>query len=380
MYKVKIFRSIKNINKSEWEPLLNQDNAICKYDFLKAIEESKINDCKFFYLIILNDQNKIAAHTWVFIMSMDIVTLIHGPFKNLIDLLRKIFPNLLYIKITECGSPIALGNTLSIKIKEGEKRKEILRFIINTMKDIGISNKAKFLVIRDFYKKDIQFDKELTKLGFISTQNLPDVQMDISWNSFEEYMKDLRHHYRRFVKKCFNVMEKENIRVEIVYDYKSYVPRLTKLYLQCYENAKEYKREKLNESFFYKTNEYLKEKTVVVLLKKDNKIIGFAFFLLDDTIARLLYIGMDYKTKDKYFTYFNIFYQGLKFAIEKGFKKLELGVTTYDFKTRMGGKIITLYAYIKHLNAFLNLVFKVLKGTLFPIKKVKKKHPFHSDD
>ena len=46
---------------------------------------------------------------------------------------------------------------------------------------------------------------------------------------------------------------------------------------------------------------------MILYLKKEKEIIGFAYFILDEKIARLLYVGMNYSSKNKYFTYFNIF-------------------------------------------------------------------------
>ncbi|MCK4797960.1 MAG: N-acetyltransferase [Spirochaetes bacterium] len=379
MYKIKIFKSIKEINQKSWDSLVEKDKIICSYNFLKAVEESHINDCNFYYLVIYNNAHKIVAHTWVYTMSMDIVTLIKGTSKNILNFIREIFPKFLIVKITECGSPIALGNIISISIKSGEKRNHILDLIIDTTIDIAKKNNANFLIIRDFYKKDLEFDKEFLRLGMFQAYNLPDVQMDIHWETFDEYLKSLRYNYRRFVKKCLNVMENEKIKVEYVENFKTYVPILRKLYYNCYENAAEYRREILTEDFFYKTNEYMKDKSGVLLLKKGQEVIGFAYFLLDDYTARLLYVGFNYETKKKYLTYFNIFYQGLKFAIDNKFKKIELGVTTYEFKMKMGGEVTSLYAYIKHLNGILNFILKKTNKFLFPRKNLEARHPFNDN-
>ncbi len=379
MYRIKVLKSIKEIDKDSWNSLIDKDKIICSHDFLRAVEESHINDCEFFYLLIYNNANQIVAHTWIYTMSMDLLTIAKGVLKKIIDFIRIFFPGFLIVKITECGSPIALGNIFSISIRPREKRNRILDLIVKTMADIGWKNKANLLIIRDFYKKDLEFDKELTKCGLFQANNLPDVQMDIRWETFDEYLKSLRYNYRRFVKKCMGVIEKEKIKVEYVENFKVYVPIIRKLYFSCYQNAREYRREILTEDFFYKTNEYMKDKSGVLLLKKGQEVIGFAYFLLDDYTARLLYVGFNYETKKKYLTYFNIFYQGLKFAIDNKFKKIELGVTTYEFKMKMGGEVTSLYAYIKHLNGILNFILKKTNKFLFPRKNLEARHPFNDN-
>ena len=199
--------------------------------------------------------------------------------------------------------------------------------------------------------------------------NLPNVEMVNKWKNFDDYISNLKYSYRRFFKKCISCIKDENITIEYLTDFQNYIPKLLELYLNCYNHAKEYRRELLTEDFFSKTSSYMKDKVLTILLKKDNEIIGFAYFLLDDLTARLLYIGMDYKTKDKYLTYFNIFFQGLKFAINNHFQKIELGVTTYEFKKRLGGEIFSLYAFLKHLNPVLNFILKKIFINNFSKKK-----------
>ena len=71
------------------------------------------------------------------------------------------------VKIIECGSPIALGNVITICIKENSEQDEITKKIINTMSDIGKKTKAKLLIIRDFYKKDINLGKFLKDMVWL---------------------------------------------------------------------------------------------------------------------------------------------------------------------------------------------------------------------
>ena len=375
MYDLKILKSINEIDQTIWDSIVARDNIISSYNFLKAIEESNINDCNFYYIVIYN-KDIIIGHACIFTITMDLFILSKGVIKKIINCIRKIFHNFFLIKVIECGSPVALGNIISFNIKENENIDEILDLIIKSVEKLAKKNKSKLIIFRDYYKGDKIFDKEFLKYNFTRVNNLPNVVIDIKWSSFNDYINSLRYNYRRFVKKCFSILERENILVEYLYDYKDQVFILKRLYQNCYNNAKEYRREILTEDFFYNINTFLSKKTIVILLKKNEEVLGFSFFLLDDDTARLLYIGMNYEKSKEYLTYFNIFYSGLKFAIENNYKKIELGVTTYDFKMRIGGKIVSLYAYIKHQNKLLNLILKMTISFLFPKKKIEDRHPF----
>ena len=72
MYEIKIFKSITEIDKNLWDSIIEKDKIICKYNFVKAIEESHINDCDFYYLLIYNNE-ELRAHTWIYTMRMDLL-------------------------------------------------------------------------------------------------------------------------------------------------------------------------------------------------------------------------------------------------------------------------------------------------------------------
>jgi len=377
MYKLEVFDSIKMINKESWDSILGNNKIICSYDFLKAVEESDINDCVYKYLIVYDNDDNIIAHTCIYTMSMDLLVLSKKIIKIIIGIIRKFYKNFLIIKILECAPPIVIGNSIIIKKNNAKEKINILNLIIDTIINISIKENSNFIIIRDFYKKDFKFNKILLNRKFNYATNMPNIVMKIKWNSFNDYINTLRYNYRRFVKKCLAAINNNKVKIKIINDFKEYVPQIRKLYFNCYENAKEFKREILTEDFFYKTNEYLKEKSIIITLEDNyNNLIGFSFLILDGNIARLLYVGMDYQVKDKYLTYFNIFYQSLKYAIENGFKELELGVTTYEFKLKMGGEIVSLYAYFKHNNKFINQLFKLLNRFIFPEIKIPKRTPF----
>lgn len=378
MYDLKIYKSISEIDQVAWDSIIKKDNIISSYNFLKAVEASNINDCDFYYVVIYS-KNTIIAHTCLFTITMDLFILSKGIIKRIINSIRKVFHRFFLINIIECGSPVALGNVISISIKKSEKAGEIVDLIIKSMEALAKKSRSKLIIFRDYYKGDRVFDKEFLKYKLTRVDNLPNVEMEIEWNSFNDYINSLRYNYRRFVKKCLSTLEKENISIEYLYDFQDKIPVLKKLYQNCYNHAKEYRREILTEDFFDKTNAYLSKRSMVILLKRNEEALGFSFFLLDDYTARLLYIGMDYKKNKEYLTYFNIFYSGVKFAIENKFKKIELGVTTYDFKMRIGGKIVSLYAYVKHQNKLLNLILKITSSFLFPKKKIEPRHPFFND-
>ena len=109
---VKIYNSITEIEESKWDEIVGRNRIICTHRFLEAVEKSNINDCKYFYPVVY-DNDKIIAHACAYSISMELDYLPEGIAKKIINLIRKIWKNFLIIKLVECGTPIALGNTIS---------------------------------------------------------------------------------------------------------------------------------------------------------------------------------------------------------------------------------------------------------------------------
>lgn len=376
MYTYKLYNSITEIDKKFWDTFIEKNNIMMSHDFLQAVELSEINDCKYYYIIFYDAHNTPIALFSFYIITTDLLLLNSKISSLIVSFIRKIFPMFMMAKAIECGSPVSIGKTFSFNSKENIKIDLILNQLIRIMTKIGKKHKADFLLFRDFYKNDVELHKMLQKNGLYRIHILPDVEMQILWDSFDDYMNSLRYNYRRNLKKYLKTIEQKKLTLNLLDDYTEYVPRIRELYYNCYIKAKEYKREILTENFFYNIHKYLPEKSKVLLIQKDDLILGYALFLLDDYTLRLSYIGLDYNYNEKYSTYFILFYHSLKYAIENKYKKFELGLTSYDFKQKMGGEVVSLYAYMKHLNPVINIIMKKVNTILFPPKKVYTRNPF----
>src|SRR5262245_62143041 len=128
MYKTRIYNSIKEIDPKSWDKITN-DSIARSHAFLLAVQESHINDCKYFYPVIFNQNDEIVAHTCVYTIITDLTMLVakYKFLRSCIVAIRKLFPKFLKILMTECGTPVAVGIGHTISIKEEEDKVEICR-------------------------------------------------------------------------------------------------------------------------------------------------------------------------------------------------------------------------------------------------------------
>lgn len=375
MYDVKVYNSVTEIDEKKWDSITGENQFLCWHSYLRAIEESGINDCVYHYPVIY-DKNEIVAHACFYSMSFDLDIFNRGSSKKIIALIRKIIPDFLKVKVVECGTPVALGNTISFR--EGIDKKEAIKLISRKMTEVARKKRFGMLLIRDFEHHELETFDTLLKLGYKRLYNLPNVWLNVRWDSFEEYLNNLRSLYKKKYNKCIKNAQKNKLQIEITEKFAQYADELNVLWQNVYNNAKEYQREVLTPQYFDNMNKYLDGKAKMILARVDDKLAGFNLYIKDDTYLRGIYVGLDYEYNKLCDVYFNLFYEMIKLGIKEGCEKIEFGITTYVPKLEIGGEVEELYIYMKHLNPVLNPVMTKLFSLFTPQQKIKKRHVFKS--
>ncbi|MBN1411069.1 MAG: GNAT family N-acetyltransferase [Spirochaetales bacterium] len=375
MMRVSVHKSLKEIDPALWNSILEPDHIISSYEHLLAVEESNINDCEYRYTLCF-DNGELVGHTCFYAISFDLDVLNGGGTKKYISLFRKIFyPEFLRIKVIECGTPAALGNTITII--NGTNREKVLNLMIDTMEEFAREKKFGIILLRDFRQEDLPFFYKLKKRGFDKVNNLPASEVRIKWDTFENYIKDFKSHYRQKIKRCLKSIKAGILRIEIRDNFSDIAPRLHELWHHVYMRAKEYKREVLTPEFFINMHKYLGSKSRVALFHQDGIIVGFIFFLIDDLTLRPLFIGMDYNYHFDDNLYFSILYQSIKIGIEYGKKYVETGITTLNPKMQVGARMYPLYGFMKHISVLKNRPLTTLFKYLTPPYRPLWKHVFN---
>lgn len=364
---VKVYDTLEEVDQSLWDSICEPDRIICRYNYLLAIEKSKINDCRYRYIMIFHE-DKLIAHSCFYSMSFDLDIFNRGASEKIIRFIRNNFnQEFMRIKVIECGTPTALGNTITIV--QGYDYLEILKEICLAMEKFGREKKIHILIFRDFYEKDLESYDKLKKIGFKRIKVLSSAEVTNNWKNFEAFLSDMRSRYRYRVKKFLKSLDRADITIEVCDDFSGLANKLTGLWFQIYHKASEYKREVLTPEYFINMDKYLGDKSKVILFKKRGEIIGFNFIVLDDDTLRPLFIGIDYKYNKQNNLYFNILCQSIKFGIDCNKKFIEMGITTIEPKKELGAHVIPAFCYMKHnkkiRNFFMTNLFALFSPPIY---------------
>ena len=299
--------------------------------FYQSIQKANLDGFQFGYFIIYRN-NKIITVAPYFVMDFNLNTLLP-------EGILKRCTNWIKFNLACIGNPIADFGRI-----HGEISVEILNLI-----NQSLAKKGSLLAYKGFVD-------ELPLADFTQVNSLPVPVLQLGPNYFSELPSERRNLLKRKLKKAVSLRYEEHQGLPLQWLEKVYA-----LYLQTYQKA-ELKFEKLNPQYFLETgiiSHYL-------LFFEEEKLIGFTQLIGRNHYLVNRYIGLDYSRSHEYGLYFVMFIKTIEFAIDKGFTQLELGATSYEFKRRLGAKIIPTWNYFQHVNPILNWGLKKFKNLLEP--------------
>ena len=350
--RVKVARKVEEIPRGEWDSVFPP--CLENYAFFKSIDESAFDQFSFYYIIVYEDGIPVGA-TSCFLMEFPLDMIVQGPLKGLLDGIKKLLPGIFAPKVLMCGMPMAQGR-MGIAAKNGKA----LDMICERMEKIAEEEKASLVIFKDFSHAYDEQLRPLYRKGFIRIASLPSTDMEVRFDSFEEYLKTLSRVSREGIRRKFKQVDgKVPIEMEAVDALDEGVSsEAYALYLQTF-HRQDMGMEKVPRDFFRNVARNMPGGVKFFLWRIQGRLVAFAFCLIGDGHFIDYYLGFDYSVSYQYHLYFVRFRDLMKWCIAAGMRKYEMGVTSYETKRRLGFDFIPLYFYMKHRNPLINPFFKL---------------------
>lgn len=358
----KIFDNINKIDKKDWDDIFGDIPE--SYSFYKTVENSELTGFKFFYLVVYRDE-EIVLIASLFGADFNLDIAVEGRGCPVIKFVRKVFPRFLIFKTIFCGSPFGEHGALGIR-QGAQDCPELIPALLNALNDLTAKTGSTLVIFKDFLKQSILFLDVLIRHGYSKVESFPAVSLDLNFVSFEDYLKSLGKSTRKNLsKKLKQAYSRANIEVKAVQDAQAQIDRVVELYENTYQ-AGLTKFEHLNRKFFLQVGRSLYPHTRFFLYYVDGKLAAFNLCFVYPDLLIDKFIGFDYDVSSYCNLYFVSWAHNIKFCIDNSLRFYYPGQTDYEPKIRLGGKLIVLYAYLKHKNVFFNFLLKLLIPFLKP--------------
>lgn len=386
---VRVERSIMRINPGLWDSIGDSVGLYRSHRFLRCMEESGVEDAEYWYVLFFREDRLIATAVLTrFVTSLDLM--LPNFVQRLSRTVRMLYPSFLRVPMLFCGLPISIGkHTLSLS--EPAEAKEIVSELDQVMMRIARENNVRYLCFKEFAGPDVAHVQSLERLGYLKAHSIPRVTLRLDWDSFAEYVKAMRHHYRRAVRlslvklgihdpASFRVGSEDkgsdSLRLSIrPFDSKT-CERMHTLYLEVMHRTT-VKLEILNRTFFGRLAENMSDDLVLLALEDTGGLQGVALLGRNGKTLNFLLVGMQYPTRDRYHTYFNLLNAIIAYGLQEKFETIDLGQTTYIVKQRLGGTAEPVYFFLRALSPAVHGILRRVSPVLFPPTKLLSPRVFH---
>jgi len=327
-------RSILDIPQKKWDKFVDNSRISIQYNHLKAIELSKVNQHIPGYITIYDTlSEKYIGIAYYVVIDMDMSKSADEIAPEVLSTIKEWYPNFLNMRMLECGLLTGIGKAYSIDPEfEEQALPQLLEKIDNDAKE----QNADFVLIRDLDNESYTSGlSHFQERNYSPLNGYASAVMHHNFTSFEDYLSKLKGKRRSDIKSSKRKLNQPGITVQKLEDYGSKSQTLTNLWEKVHENSDSYSHEELTPQYFKSLEQHLKSNTDVFVIKHCDRIIATALCFEGEEEYFLGFVGFDTDYNRQYDLYFNMYYICMEEGFRKG-KKLNMGLTTYDVKSKLG--------------------------------------------
>jgi predicted N-acyltransferase len=294
--------------------------------------------------------------------------------QRLVARVRRWFPRCLRIDVLFCGLPASFGQS-NLLIADDAPAQPVLESLAAEMESIASETGLRFLCVKEFKPHELARVDGLQRLGFFRGYSIPYMTLDVRWRSFDEYLRALRHSYRRHIRRSLAKMAGPDAHLVAGGPEVVSPARFHQLYCNVMARS-ETRLEMLNEVFFERLWAELGRDLQVLAVVAGGEVLGAALLFKSAATLNFMLVGLPEAARTPYDVYFNLLYAIVDQAIRQGCRRVNLAQTAYWGKQQIGGEAEEEFLFFKAKNRFLHAVLRALRRILFPRLRLRSPRVF----
>ncbi len=201
------------------------------------------------------------------------------------------------------------------------------------------------------------------------------MHLDPIWQNLEDYKSSLHSKYRIKVNKVLSTgktLEYETLNYEGICEHSR---TIFGLYREV-AIAAGFNMVELSEDYFSEMKKQLGENFDVVLVKHEEKLVGFYSIIMDGKCMHAHFLGYSRAQNKKFELYHNMLLSLLKEGMERKAQEINFARTALEIKSSIGAVPEELYSYIAHKSRLVNKVVPHILEFLKPKLEWTPRSPF----
>ena len=336
MMRAQVFETIHDVDPQAWDALLNGRSITFSHAFWKIIEESRLNDFHYRYVLFRDEDDQPVALATFYVVTTDIAIFSPPWLRRWLESVRRIFPGFFKLRMLECGTPIIL-NSPPIVLHPDIDASEIVDQLHDVLKIYARKNGIFLVILRDFEQSESHWDLNFKKLGYHWVLGLPNTYLNICWNSVDEYRAALKSYYRSKINNHLRKNAELGVRHDVIEDFSGISDELCRQWHVVHERANEFQREVLTSDFYRELSLRLDGLAKIIRFFRGDIFVGHALLLHDNDTLRWLYFGRSEPVNDSLYLY--VIQSVIQTGIDLKVRRIEMGLTTYPIKLDVGARL-----------------------------------------
>jgi hypothetical protein len=356
----RLFGSIDDVDLAAWEQVRSECGGSIFMDtrFVGAVESSMKQSCRFWYVIVYDDNTRPVACACLTAMTIDLADFADPGLAWMIRRLPGVLSRFRKLKVLMCGLP-GLPGEKALALTSPNADPRVLSLMDGVVCDLAARTKADGILYKEFGHEDLQSTNPLLDLGYSRLPVPPMHFFSASFLDFSHYCAALKTRYRQQINRSTRKLKNTSVQLSILTDpeeiVRAYTPEVHVLYHQMVGRA-EMKMEVLPIEYFHQLVLRLRGDVELIVIVRDGRIIACGWCLHAGASYHLLYAGLDYHLNGEFDLYFNLHYAALDRALRKRVSKIHVGQSANAFKARIGCYSEPLYAFTKGLGPLMSRV------------------------
>jgi predicted N-acyltransferase len=338
----------------------------CKdHRYYEIVDETLENDFEHHYLRLEDASGTIRAIQPVFFVRQNLVEGVPGKIRSVIDVIRKILPRFLTMRILMVGCAAGTGDLGACDEKDEPWTADALP---ESLRTYARQNKASLVVLKDFPAKYRPALETFAANGYARIPSMPMTRLPLRYENWDEYFRTLSKATRKDLRRKFRKAERgQKIEMEIVSDIGPFIDEIYPLYLAVHERSP-LKFETLTKEYFCAIAQRMPDHARFFIWRQGGKIVAFSFCLVCDDAIYDECIGLDYSVALDLHLYFHTLRDTISWALQQRLKYYYSNPLNYEPKLHLDCELVPLDLYVRHTSALLNPIFRRVIKYLGPTR------------
>lgn len=365
-YVSKVYASPRDVPSELWYQVVDRDDPFMNLRMLEALYKSWRGRKPFWPVIFLDPQGRAVAATCLCGHKVDLAQLGNPVGRRLILAVRKLWAGFMHVRTLVCGVPLSTAHSC-LRLHPGANADQVARELGRRMRRMAWRHWYQATLVKDIDSRQLDDAEPLLKHGFIRAATAPMNVVDVRHSNIDEWLSDLRSHYRYRWRKSLAKFETARLRCEHLQGdqiLQVYDRRVHKMYVDLVRRQT-MRFERLPFAFFKNLVAAAGDHVRLTVIWQDDRVVAFSWALLCGRVYQNLFCGYDAQLNRECDLYFNMALRDVGYAMTLGVDKILLGQTSNTFKARLGARLSDRHFYVRGI-APVTLALKLFGGYLFP--------------